>query len=129
MNHYIMIRRLRLPAILLLVGVIALLDQTGVLHHFWHWFIPLLLILLGVMMLAERAALATDGGFPQTPYPGQPYPGPYQAANPGSNLGSTQIVPSGATLEGAPQAPFAENSASVQAYNDDSRKDHEGGQS
>jgi|WetSurMetagenome_2_1015567.scaffolds.fasta_scaffold170983_2 hypothetical protein len=129
MNHYIMIRRLRLPAILLLVGVIALLDQTGVLHHFWHWFVPLLLILLGVLMLAERAALATAGGYPEGPYPGQPFPGPYQGTNVGPNAGSTQIVPSGATLEGAPQAPLAENSASVQAYNDGSRKDYEGGQS
>jgi hypothetical protein len=67
MNHYIMIRRLRFPAILLLIGVIALLHQTGVVDHFWHWFLPLLL------MLAERAALATDGGYPGS-YPGQPGP-------------------------------------------------------
>ena len=121
MNHYIMIRRLRLPAILLLVGVIALLDQTGVLHHFWHWFVPLLLILLGLMMLAERAALATDEGYSEGPYPGQPYGSPY--------AGSTLATTPGATLEGAPQAPSAENSASAQAYEQDSRKDHEGGQS
>ena len=30
MNHYILIRRLRGPAILLLIGVIALLHSTGV---------------------------------------------------------------------------------------------------
>jgi hypothetical protein len=123
MNHYIMIRRLRGPAFLLLVGVLALLNQAHILSWGKSW--PLYLILGGVLLLAERAALATGGDFPQTPYPGQPFQGPYQAPN----QASTQIVPSGATLEGAPQAPFAENSASVQAYNDGSRKDHEGGQS
>lgn len=129
MNHYFMIRQLKLPAILLLVGVVALLDKTGVIHHFMRWFVPLLLILLGVLMLAERAALATGGGYPEGPYPGQPYPGPYQGTNAGPNAGSTQIVPSGATLEGAPLASSAENTASAQAYNDGSRKDYEGGQS
>src|SRR5271157_4184191 len=57
MSHYIMIRRLRGPAILLLLGGVALLDQTGVIHHFWGWFIPLLLIMLGIFMLAERVAI------------------------------------------------------------------------
>ena len=75
MSHYIMIRRLRGPAILLLIGVIALLDQTRVIHHFWGWFVPLLLIMLGVFMLAERMAIAAEGGYPLWPYPGQPYPG------------------------------------------------------
>jgi hypothetical protein len=73
MNHYIMIRRLRFPSILLLIGGVALLHQTGVIDHFWHWFFPLLLILLGVLMLAERAALAAGGGYPPMPYPGAPY--------------------------------------------------------
>jgi hypothetical protein len=68
-----MIRRLRGPAILLLIGVVALLVQTGVIDHFWHWFLPLLLILLGVIMLAERAVLASEGGYPPPPYPGSPY--------------------------------------------------------
>jgi hypothetical protein len=72
MNHYIMIRRLRMPAILLLIGGVWLLHQTGVLDHPWHWFWPLLLILLGVLMLAERAALAAvDGDSQAFLYPGQ----------------------------------------------------------
>jgi hypothetical protein len=78
MSHYIMIRRLRGPAILLLIGGVWLLHATGVINHPWSWFWPLLLILIGVFMLAERAALAAEGGYP--PYPpgpcyGQPYPG------------------------------------------------------
>ena len=73
MNRYIMIRRLRGPAFLLLVGVLALLNQFDILS--WGIVWPLLLILLGVLMLAERAALAAEVEYPQGPYPGQPYPG------------------------------------------------------
>ena len=68
MNRYIMIRRLRCPAIILLIGVLGLLYQFGVISHFWHLFWPLLFILIGVIMLAERAALTAAGGYP--PYPG-----------------------------------------------------------
>ncbi len=81
MNRYILIRRLRVPAFLLLIGTLALLSQAHILGWGKSW--PLLLILLGVLMLAERAALAADGGYP--PYPGvaesatgtgiPPYPG------------------------------------------------------
>jgi hypothetical protein len=71
MNRYILIRRLRGPAILLLLGIIALLHESG-LVEFWSLFFPLLLILIGVLKLAERAALAAAGD--QIPYPGTPYP-------------------------------------------------------
>jgi hypothetical protein len=74
MNRYILIRRLRGPAILLLIGLVALLHSTGVVHSFWHWFWPLLFILLGVLLLAERATLEADGGYPGWPY-GVPNPG------------------------------------------------------
>jgi Domain of unknown function (DUF5668) len=86
MNRYILIRRLRGPAFLLLLGVIALLHQTGVVYHFWHLFWPLALILWGVLLLAERAALEMDG-YPQVPeagYPGASYP---QAPTPGAGTG------------------------------------------
>ena len=71
MNRYILIRRLRGPAILLLLGTILLMHQAG-LVDFWSLFFPLLLILIGVLKLAERAALAAAGD--ETPYPGSPYP-------------------------------------------------------
>ena len=103
MNRYVLIRRLRGPAFLLLLGIIALLHQTGVVNHFWHLFWPLALILWGVLLLAERAALEVDG-YPQMspdpPYAGVPgvaYPGaPYgQSPNPGAPSTSTSIVPTG----------------------------------
>jgi hypothetical protein len=71
MNRYILIRRLRGPAILLLLGTILLMHQAG-LVDFWSLFFPLLLILIGVLKLAERAALAAAGD--ETAYPGSPYP-------------------------------------------------------
>jgi hypothetical protein len=93
MNRYILIRRLRGPAILLLLGVIALLHESG-LVEFWSMFFPLLLILIGVLKLAERAALAAAGD--EVPYAGSPYP--YGAAvNPAGAVvaqpQTTSIVP------------------------------------
>ena len=76
MNRYILIRRLRGPAILLLLGTILLMHEAGLLD-FWSLFVPLLLILIGVLKLAERAALAAAGD--ETPYAGSPYP--YGAAS------------------------------------------------
>ncbi len=96
MNRYVLIRRLRGPAFLLLLGIIALLHQTGVVYHFWHLFWPLALILWGVLLLAERAALEMEGYpqvYPDAPYPGTPY-GPAPGAGPGpAPTTSTSIVP------------------------------------
>lgn len=95
MNRYILIRRLRGPAFLLLVGVNALLAQAHIIGWSRSW--PFYLILAGVLALAERAALATDGGavqpppYPGAPYPGAPYPGAPAAQT--SAPESTSIVP------------------------------------
>ena len=55
MNSWLLIRRLRGPAFLILIGITALLNQWGVLSFGRSW--PLYLILAGVIGLAERAAL------------------------------------------------------------------------
>ncbi len=100
MNRYILIRRLRGPAFLLLVGLIALLAQMHILSWSRSW--PLYLILAGVLLLAERAALAAED-YPPPPYPGypgSPYPGaPYAGVNPNAPAGvpsqpGNAIVPS-----------------------------------
>ena len=88
MNRYILIRRLRGPAILLLLGTILLMHEAG-LVEFWSLFFPLLLILIGVLKLAERAALAAAGD--ETPYPGSPYP--YGAAATPGAAGAVQPQP------------------------------------
>jgi hypothetical protein len=109
MNQYYLIRRLRGPAILLLIGILALLDATGVIHRFWHLFWPLLLIMLGVLLLAERAALASEGGYPIWPFSG-------------SNGG---VPPSGVGVT----PPQEQSTSIVPAPSHDFGNDREGGQS
>jgi len=86
MNRYIMIRRLRWPAVLLLIGVLGLLHQTGAIEYFWRFFWPLLMILIGGIMLAERAALAAEG-YPM--YTGVPFGAGYQNVSPVSAQAAT----------------------------------------
>jgi hypothetical protein len=110
MNRYILIRRLRGPAFLLLIGALALLNQADILSWGKSW--PLFLILAGVLALAERAAMASEGTsvpYPGAPYPGAPYPG---GVNPAAGSGPAQGT-----------------SAIVPANSPDYGKDSEGGQS
>jgi hypothetical protein len=72
MNRYVMIRRLRGPAFLLLIGVLALLNQADILSWGKSW--PFFLILAGLLALAESAALASERSYPPTPYPGPAAP-------------------------------------------------------
>jgi len=88
MSRYILIRRLRWPAILLLIGVLALLHQAGVVAYFWRLFWPLLLIMLGLLLLAERAALAADEG--ETPYFGAPWQNAPQGTVQNAGQGTAQ---------------------------------------
>jgi hypothetical protein len=115
MSRYILIRRLRGPAFLLLVGVIALLHQAGILSWGHSW--PLYLILLGVLMLAERAALAAEG------YP--PYPGSYQGSYQGAPYAGAVDPITGQPV--APQPPAAPGSAIVPVH--DFEKENDRGQS
>jgi hypothetical protein len=107
MNRYLIVSRLRWPALLLLTGVIALLDEMDILSWGHAW--PLYLILLGVLALAERAALAADpppssypygAGYPAPGYPAAAYAGgapaePVQPVQPAS----TGIVPANKDLD------------------------------
>ena len=87
MNRYILIRRLTGPCVLLLLGVVALLHEADLVS--WNIFVPLLLILIGVLKLAQRAALAAAGDEP-------PYPGTFPGGYPGSYAyGAQPIVPPG----------------------------------
>ena len=58
MNNWYQIRRLRGPAMLILIGVLALLNQWHILSFGKSW--PLWLIFAGLMTFAERAAWAAD---------------------------------------------------------------------
>ena len=76
MNAWLLIRRLRGPAFLILLGITALLNQWGVLTFTRSW--PLYLILAGVLGLAERAAIVAAP-------PAEPplYPGAYPSSGGG----------------------------------------------
>lgn len=99
MNQWLWIRRARGPAFLILVGITALLNQWDLLSFSRSW--PLYLILAGVLLLAERAALA---GVPPPPLPGQPYV-PTSGSAPGSG-----IVPNTVSL--TPNPPSSGTSGS-----------------
>ncbi len=117
MNRYILIRRLTGPSVLLLLGVVALLHQADLVN--WGIFVPLLLILIGVLKLAQRAALAAAGDealYPgnQGQYTGAPYP--YAGGvNP--------------TATGSPQTQAQPGASVDPAHTQDFGKDPEGGQS
>jgi len=118
MNKYILIRRLRGPAFLLLVGIDALLAQAHILG--WHQSWPFFLIIAGAFALAERAAIATNG-VPPPPYPGAPFTGaPYAGA---PYPGTPYPGPS------APQAPAADSTSIVPTHSHEFGNDPNGGQS
>lgn len=68
MMQYLLLRRLLGPLILVTIGIMALLNQFGVLSFGRSW--PLILIVVGVVKLAENLAL---GQMPPPP-PGGFYP-------------------------------------------------------
>jgi hypothetical protein len=101
MNRYLLIRRLRGPAFLLLVGVIALLAQANILSWGQSW--PLFLILAGLLLLAERAALA---GERYPPPPGTPWQGAGTSA--GQSTQSTAGTTPGTAIVPAEPNPFGD---------------------
>jgi hypothetical protein len=92
--RWLLIRRLRGPAFLLIFGVTALLNQFDILSFGRSW--PLYLILAGALSLAERAALANVVPIPFNGGPGAggsytgPIPTPYQPPYASS---PTSVVP------------------------------------
>jgi cell wall-active antibiotic response 4TMS protein YvqF len=116
MNRYFLIRRLRWPAALLLCGCILLLKQMGVIEHFWSLFLPLFLITMGVLLLAERMSMTAEGDFPSG-YAGSPYQGTgYPAGYPDASASAPA------------QSATAETTSIVPAHSHDFGND-EGGQS
>jgi hypothetical protein len=124
MSRYILIRRLRGPAILLLIGTLALLHQMGTIPYFWRLLWPLLLITVGLLLLAERAALAAEG-YPI--FPGAPWQDAGQAT---SQAGPNQAGPiQGAQSQRAENSGANEGTAIVSSQWQEFENDREGGQS
>jgi hypothetical protein len=93
MNQYIFLHRIQGPAMLLTFGVTALLDQWDILSFGRSW--PLYLIVLGVIKLAQRAALANAEPPPAYPgtYSGYAGYSPVGGAPAGPTAGSTAPAP------------------------------------
>jgi hypothetical protein len=95
MNSYYFIHRIKWPAMLVVVGITALLDEYNLISYSHSW--PLYLIVLGVLTLAERAMAAQQVPPADYPYP-QPWPPVQGAPMPGQQPyppapASTAIVP------------------------------------
>jgi hypothetical protein len=130
MNRYMIVHRLRWPAMLLLTGVIALLDQADILSWGHAW--PLYLILFGVFALAERALISVyppPAPFPGAGYPAQGYPTPgYPTPGyPASGYQTPGYAPTSAAP--VPPVPAAQSTSLVPVENDLSitRRDEEEG--
>lgn len=98
MNRWYQIRRLRGAVFLILVGVLALLNQWNILHWRVSW--PLFIIVYGVLLLMERVAWTADVRDRQE---AQEY-----AA---SGAGYGPIQPPGATSASASWPPASESSS------------------
>ena len=96
MSGWYQIRRLRGAVFLILIGVLALLNQWNILSWSASW--PLFLIVLGLLMLAERAAWTTEVRRQQ------------EAQAFGSNVAASSAGPS-ATPNSAAQAPWSSASS------------------
>jgi hypothetical protein len=100
MNRWLLIRRLRGPAFLLMFGVTALLHEWQILSFGQSW--PLYLVLAGVLTLAERAAFTVPDPSqmppPYPPYAGAGYPPPtppgWQTPPPAPGTGIVPAQPS-----------------------------------
>jgi hypothetical protein len=95
MNQWILIRRLRGPAFVLLVGILAMLQEWTDFGFSRSW--PLFLILAGLLALAERAALsqaALDNYDPITGQPRTPEGAPF---GPEATSTGTGIAPANPT--------------------------------
>jgi hypothetical protein len=103
MNRWLLIRRLRGPAFLLMFGVTALLHEWHILSFGQSW--PLYLVLAGVLALAERAAFETPDPSQMPPqYP--PYAGGYPPQQPPPSGWTTPSSP-GTGIVPAPPSDIA----------------------
>jgi hypothetical protein len=96
MNRWLLIRRLRGPAFLLMFGVTALLHEWHILSFGQSW--PLYLVLAGVLTLAERAAFTVPDPSQMPPV----YP-PYAGGPPYAGAGYPPPTPTG--WQTTPPAP------------------------
>ncbi len=96
MTQWLLIRRLRGPAFVLLVGIMAMLHEWTDFGFTRSW--PLFLILAGVFALAESAALSQATFDAYDPITGQPRtPGSSDYGSPVSSVAPSTATPENKT--------------------------------
>jgi hypothetical protein len=95
MNSWYTLRRMRGAIYLIVIGILALLNQYRILTWDQSW--PFFLIVPGVLMLAERAAWTADLRRQQeeqgTPMPQQNFSWPSDAGGPHGRAAFIQTTP------------------------------------
>jgi hypothetical protein len=91
MNRWYQIRRLRGAVILILIGVLALMNQWHVMRWEVSW--PFILIVLGLVLLAERVAWAADARARQEEQEYVASGGAYNPSPPPGTAGSASWPP------------------------------------
>jgi hypothetical protein len=100
-NPYLFIHRIKGPAMLLVFGITALLNEWDILSFGRSW--PLYLIVLGVLQLAERAAWSQyQQQYVQGAYAG---PGTGPGVVPGTPVGPADAPPSSSIVVSPPSLP------------------------
>jgi hypothetical protein len=107
MNRWYQIRRLRGAIILILVGVLALLNQWNVLHWSASW--PLFLIVLGVLMLVERAVWTAEVRARQEEQEYAASTGAYNPSHPLGGIAGSAPWPSGSPSSSVGSGPFVQS--------------------
>lgn len=87
MNRYLFLHRIKGPAMILVFGITALLDEWHILSFGQSW--PLYLIVLGALMLAERAAWSEMYEPPPNGYQVGGQPGGWGTPAPTGPMGSS----------------------------------------
>ena len=100
MNPYIFIHRIKGPAMLLVFGITALLNEWDIISFGRSW--PLYLIVLGVLQLAERAAWSQ---WQQQQYAQAQYAAQGSGVTPPADVPSSSLVISPPSPPSAPDRP------------------------
>ena len=107
MNRWYQIRRMRGAVILILIGVLALLNQWNILY--WHTSWPFILIVLGLLMLVERAVWTADVRARQEEQEYAASTGGYNPSQPFGGVGVTPSWPSGPPSSSVGSGPFVQS--------------------
>lgn len=105
MNSWYQIRRMRGGAFLILIGVLALLNQWNILSWDKSW--PFFLIVPGLLLLVERAAWAAAARAQRD--------APLDANFTGPGTGTMPVNPAGSSWPGS-SAPGAAESSFIQPH-------------